>query len=340
MTYVLETPVCRSQHKIRNQQYVFFLEAFNKKDVTVEDIAQFGKKMMQKEKCHHHFFRGHSLYMNALYLTFFSLSLPYEYKNLIYLKRKITQPQGAAILALFERRIVERVPVEYITQETYYLGRKFYVNEHVLVPRSLMNTQFDDFLNRVHWQNYRVLDLCAGSGCVGITLALMNPTIKVDLVDISKEALKVAQINIDEYALADRVKIIQSDLFENVQDKYDFIISNPPYVPTREYDAQPLEVKNEPKIALEAGVDGLNIVNNIIMRSRSYLNPNGLLICEVGYTGAAILKKKYRKYPFKWFKCKSHVGKEPFIDTFIRWSGYLDSIFLCSAQGLPNLEPV
>ncbi|HEV2613711.1 MAG TPA: 50S ribosomal protein L3 N(5)-glutamine methyltransferase [Gammaproteobacteria bacterium] len=306
-----------------------------RENITVKKIAQHGKTLMQKAKLHHHFFGNHSLYINALYLAYFALNLPHEYHNSLYLNKIITEQEAEKILKLYERRITERVPVEYITQEAIYSGHKFYVNNHVLVPRSLMNTQFSDFLNKVRWENYRVLDLCTGSGCIGITLALMNPHLNVDLADISPEALEVAETNIKNYNLESRVKTVQTNLFENIKNKYDLIISNPPYVSEKEYRAQPLEVKNEPKIALLAGVDGADLVNKIITQSKSYLNPEGLLICEVGYACAKILKNRYSHLPIEWRQARSPAKREPILDKVIRWSGLLDSLFLCNANGLP-----
>lgn len=303
--------------------------------MTVSEIAKQGYRMMRKAKCHPHFFLNHSLYDTALYLVFYYLKLPYEYQNKAYLNRPVTAEEAQGIIALFQRRINEKVPVEYISQEAYYLGRKFFVNENVLVPRSLMNTQLNDFLKRVHWENNRVLDLCAGSGCIGITLALLNPKIKVDLADISNKALEVAAINIQNYSLQERVRCIQSDLFENISDKYDLIISNPPYVPDQEYQGQPAEVKNEPALALKGGKTGLDIIDKILLQSKEHLNPKGILIAEVGYSSAKLVKKKYPEIPFQWFKCKSASGKEDVIDILIRWSGYLDSIFICEREGLP-----
>ena len=334
----MNTKITLSADINRNKTYLLFLELCRNDEVTVDKIAHFGKKMMKKAKIHPHFFGDRSLLDNARYLTFFSLKLPYDYKNQAYLKRKISENDAVVILKLFERRITERKPVEYLTQETFYLGRKFFVNENVLIPRSVMNTQFVDFLRQMQWENYRVLDLCAGSGCIGISLALMEPNIKVDLADISGSALEVAQININNYALHERVKCIQTDLFENIQDKYDLIITNPPYVSDYEYKHQPTEIKNEPALALKGGVDGLHIVNEIILQSKEYLNPNGLLICEVGHACASLLKRKYRKHKFEWCKSKLFEGTEPLVDQFIRWLGLLDSFFICDAHKLPTTK--
>lgn len=320
----------------RNSRYNTIIASCRQSHVTVNDIARAGHKMMRQAKLHHHFFEDHSLLTNALNLAFFALGLPYDYKNEKYLSQKVSEKEAIDIITLFEKRISQRIPVEYVTQESYYLGNKFFVNENVLVPRSLMNTQFTDFLNRVHWQNNKVLDLCAGSGCIGITLALLNPNITVDLADISAKALDVARINVKNYELQDRIRCIQSNLFHHIQDKYDLIITNPPYVPEREYNAQPDEIKNEPKIALLAGKDGLDIVHQIIAQAKEHLNPNGLLISEIGHGAKKLLKKKYPKVPFQWLKSRPPSGIESYVDILIRWSGLLDSIFICEAKGLPD----
>lgn len=319
----------------RDTLYKNFLKSCHNNTVTVKDIAYFGSQRMRRAKLHPHFLANHSLKSTALYLTFFALKLPYEYTNQHYLNQKVTVKDAKHILQLFEKRISQRIPVEYITHESYYLERPFYVNEHVLVPRSLMNTRFNDFLKSVEWENYHVLDLCTGSGCIGITLALLHPKITVDLADISAEALAVALINIKKYHLTNRVNCIQSDLFQNIKKKYDIIISNPPYVSLDEYYQQPPEVKNEPAIALKAGIDGLEIINKIIINSKHYLNPNGVLIAEVGYPAAKQLKKKYPGLSFQWFKYRHPSGKESILDKFCQWIGYLDSIFLCKAKDLP-----
>ena len=317
-----------SVDKKRDRTYRSFLEICRNGHITVRDMAHLGYRVMKKNKLHPHFFGEHSLLNTALYLSFFTLKFPYEYDNPKYLDRKITMIEARKIIELFEKRIADRLPVEYITNEAYYLGHKFYVNENVLVPRSLMNTRFKDFLNEVQWENYRVLDLCTGSGCIGISLALLNSKINVDLADISTKALEVAEANIKHHALNDRVRCIQSDLFTNIQGKYDLIISNPPYVPLHEYEAQAAELKKEPAIALVAGKDGLEIIDKILRQTKQHLNPNGLLIAEVGYTPAKHLKRKYPNIPFKWLKYRQPSGKESLLDKIIKYTGYLDSIFV------------
>lgn len=329
-----------SKDSKRNNLYLIFLKKFedSNKSITVRNVAQFGYKLMGREKIHPHFFKDHSLKNVALHLTFFALKLPYDYANPVYLDKIITKEQAQEIIKLYKRRITERVPLEYITNEAYYLGHKFYVNEHVLVPRSLMNTRFSDFLKQIKWTNHKVLDLCTGSGCIGITLALLNKDIEVDLADISEEALAVAKINIDAYQLQSRVKSIRTNLFEVLDSetklpKYDLIISNPPYLTDKEYQGQPLEIKHEPELALRGGKTGLDLIEKILDQAKAHLNPEGILIVEVGHSAAKLLKKKYRHIPIKWYKSRP-AGKVDILDKILEKLGLLDSIFVCRAQDL------
>lgn len=282
---------------------------------------------MRKSWLHPHYFGNNSLMETAQYLAFYSLQLPYDYNNETYTGMILNESQAQKIISLFEKRISKRIPVEYITNEAQYLGFKFYVNENVLIPRSLMNARFNDFLKHIYWTNYRVLDLCSGSGCVGITLALLKSNIRVDLLDISEKALDVAKINIERHRLQNRVKCIQGDLFENIDEKYDLIISNPPYVSTKEYEKSPKEFKQEPRIALEASQDGLEIIAQIIEEAKNHLNREGTLIVEVGYSLPRRIKKRYSKASFKWFKYKNHLGKESYFGK--------PCIFTCLARNLP-----
>ncbi len=315
----------------RQAAYQRFVYDSQMQNLTVREFAKRAEKLMRKSKLHHHFFGDFSLYQTSLHLCLFALSLPYEYNNLVILNKILKPEEVLQIIPLIERRIAERIPVEYITHEAKYLDHQFYVNEHVLVPRSIMNTRFKDFLNMCAWQNYRVLDLCTGSGCIGISLALLNPNVTVDLVDISPEALEVANINIKKHILENRVTAIHSNLFENLNNhKYDLIITNPPYVSAKDYQKTPTEFKNEPKIALESGKDGLDIVHQIFAQAKHYLNPEGLLIAEVGYASAKLIKKQYKKIPLIWFSYRRPNGKES-------WLG-MDGTFLCKAKDLPKIK--
>lgn len=288
----------------------------NVQQLSLQKLIDLGHRAMSKAKLHPHFFGRNTLLENAQYLAFHALGLPYEYSNPKYLATKLKHDQINKILGLYERRIAERIPVEYLTNEALYLDRKFYVNENVLVPRSLMSTRFEEFLESTNWNNYRVLDLCTGSGCIGSTLALMHPKITVDLADISSAALEVAQININNYNLNQRVRCIQSNLFANINGKYDLIITNPPYVSATDYKKIPSEFKREPKIALECADNGLEIIDRILAQAPDYLNPNGQLIAEVGYASAKLIKQKYKHLPLQWYSYKKP-GRQGFFDKYI-----------------------
>jgi len=316
------------------QAYRAKILAASRRGLTVQSMAKMGYAWMRKTRVHPHFFMGNSLRLTALHLTLFALQLPYDYKNKSLLMMPLTENDVRHILALFEKRIYEQLPVPYITHEATYLNHTFYVNQHVLVPRSLMNTRFQDFLDALSWQNYRVLDLCTGSGCIGISLALLHPDITVDLSDISPKALEVAQINIEKYGLSDRVTCIQSDLFSAIQGKYDLIITNPPYVTNQEYSMQQGAFLQEPVIALTAGDDGLTIIDRILMNAGLYLNPQGVLIAEVGFSAAARLKKKYRHIPFEWFHYRKTTDRSSRLGDWFRWACYPVGVFRCTAKDL------
>lgn len=331
-----------SKNKKRNQAYHSFLTACRHQQGRLGELVRLSASFMRQEKLYHHFFADRQFRSLALHLALFSLKLPYDYKNQAFLTRTLTEEEAKNIILLLERRIAERIPLAYLTQETSYLGRTFYVNQNVLVPRSLMNTRFDAFLKRVHWKNHRVLDLCTGSGCIGITLALIHPTITVDLADLSLAALEVASINVKRFHLDQRVKCIHSDLFKQIQGKYDLIITNPPYVTDYEYQRQPAEIKNEPSLALKGGKEGLDLVNRILVEAKAYLNPNGILVAELGYGVTKRVKLRYPEVPFEYFCYKKPFVKQPAwkkalrcFDLPFEWSGCLDSIILCKQKDLP-----
>lgn len=291
----------------RNKIYLAFLTHCETGKATIDDLIKLGYQLIKKHKLHHHFFLDRSLKTTAQALTYHALRIHSHHKN-----EKVSSSQALTTFALFEKRIEDRLPVEYITNEANYLDRSFYVNENVLIPRSIMNTRFSDFLKEVSWKDHTILDLCTGSGCIGITLALIDPIARIDLADISEKALEVAKINIERYQLQNRVQCIQSDLFSRIHKTYDLIITNPPYVTTKDYARIPEEFKKEPKIALEAGQDGLAIINHIIEQAKIYLNPKGILIAEVGSSAVKALKKKYPHIPFKWLKYRPPHGRESF----------------------------
>jgi ribosomal protein L3 glutamine methyltransferase len=215
-----EINIMLSKNKDRNELYESFLALSKKFPITVNDLIRLGLTVMRKANINHHYFGTTDFKGTSRYLVFWGLGFPYTYDDKFYLESKLTEVEIFKIINLFEKRIVERLPVEYITNEAWYNGYKFYVNENVLVPRSLMAKKFNDFIEKIKWKNYRVLDLCTGSGCIGITLALLNSKLNVDLVDISDKALEVTQKNIDIFKLHNRVKCFQSDVFENTLPYY------------------------------------------------------------------------------------------------------------------------
>jgi len=213
--------------------------------------------------------------------------------------------ERAAILALVERRINERKPASYVTKQAWFAGLQFYVDERVLVPRSpfaeLIEQRFEPWLADPD-AVADVLDLCTGSGCIAIATAFAFPDAKIDAVDISSDALAVARINVDRHDLADRVNLLESDLYGALAGKkYDLIVSNPPYVSHAEWVALPPEYHAEPRIGLESGETGLDCANEILARAKAHLKPGGLLIVEVGNSAEA-LEAAYPQLPFCWIE--------------------------------------
>lgn len=288
-----------SDNNNRNGLYHSFLHVAKSSFTTTEDMIRLGVTVMRSENLNYNHNLGNAK-LDSQYLAFFSLKLPYEYDNEVYRKTRASASEIVDFIRLLEKRVSQRLPLAYVTNEAWYLGWRFYVNENTLVPRSVMNHKFKEFLQDMKWSNYRVMDLCTGSGCIGISLALFNEKITVDLVDISSDALEVAKVNIDAHCVKDRVNAIQSDLFTSINGTYDLIITNPPYLPTHEYNFQSAEYKTEPKIALEAGEKGLDIVKRILNDSWKYMNQDGVLIVETGSTTQDFCKQDYPDMPFEW----------------------------------------
>jgi len=218
-----------------------------------------------------------------------------------YLLEEVVDPKNLRkIEALARRRIRERVPLAYLLKEAWLGEHAFYVDRRVIVPRSfiaeLLRERLSPWLPR---EPRRALDLCTGSGCLAVLLALEFPRVQVDAADLSAAALEVAKINIRKYELGKRVRAIRSDGFNSIETKYDLIVSNPPYVTARSMRALPKEYRCEPAMALAAGKDGLDLVHRILSEARDHLAPHGLLVCEIGGNRKA-LERAYPKLEFAW----------------------------------------
>jgi ribosomal protein L3 glutamine methyltransferase len=221
----------------------------------------------------------------AAYLILHTLKLPLD-KLEPFLDARLLQDEILQVLAVIERRVSERVPAAYITNEAWLGSYNFYVDERVLVPRSfiaeLIPNQFSPWVTDPDSVE-NVLELCTGSGCLAIMLADAFPNAVVDAIDISQDALAVAERNIRDYKLEGRVNPIESDLYENVPfKKYDLIVSNPPYVNADSMGKLPPEYMREPQIALAGGADGMDLVRQIVDGAAERLTPDGVLVVEIG----------------------------------------------------------
>ncbi|MEO7066425.1 MAG: 50S ribosomal protein L3 N(5)-glutamine methyltransferase [Rhodanobacter sp.] len=241
----------------------------------------------------------------ATHLVLATLHLPPDLPP-AYGAGRLTQEERSQILALIERRVSERVPVAYLVGSTWFAGLKFKSDQRALVPRSpiaeLIESGFAPWLDERPIEH--VLDLCTGSGCIGIAIAEYNPEWQVDIVDISEEALSLARENVAFQQVEGRVNVIQSDLFANLHGRnYDLIVSNPPYVTEDEYAALPGEYDYEPKLGLTSGADGLDLCLRMLDEAAAYLNDDGMLIVEVGESERA-LAELLPQVPFVWIEFK------------------------------------
>jgi ribosomal protein L3 glutamine methyltransferase len=250
-------------------------------------------------------FFGHgmvSAYDEAVYLVLHALHLTPERLD-PFLDARLTHAERTELSALIERRVSERIPAAYLTHEAWLGEFRFYVDERVLIPRSHIAQLLPDALEPWAPDPARVLsalDLCTGSGCLAILLAHNFPNADVDAADISSDALAVAQRNVADYGMQDRINLIRSDLWSNLTEKtYDLIISNPPYVTAMSMAELPDEYRHEPELALAGGDDGLDAVRSIIDRAAPFLNPHGVLLVEVGHNRVAA-EAAYPRLRFTW----------------------------------------
>lgn len=241
----------------------------------------------------------------SMHLVFQVLQLPWDLPE-SYMDCRLTQSERHQVVDLIQRRMEERKPLAYLVNQAWFCGLPYYVDERVLVPRSpigeLIQQDFQPWLENT--QVEKVLDLCAGSGCIGIAAAHAYPEASVDLLDISTDALEVSAINIDRHEMWGRVQAIQSDLFETLDQapekpKYQLLLSNPPYVDAEDMADFPEEFGHEPELGLAAGDDGLDLARVILARAADFLDEEGLLVLEVGNSQWA-LRDAYPEVPFIW----------------------------------------
>ncbi len=250
---------------------------------------------------------GHS-YDNALdestQLVLHALHMPHDLSP-VYGQARLVADEKRAVLALFERRIAERIPACYLTGEAWFAGLSFKTDPRALVPRSpiaeLIEAGFEPWLGGRPVQ--RALDLCTGSGCIALATAHYHPDWEVDGIDLSADALALAQVNRERLGVAN-CRLLQSDLFGALQGEvYDLIVSNPPYVTHEETDALPAEYAHEPELGLRAGDDGLDLALKILRDAPEHLSEHGLLICEVGESERALVAL-LPELPFAWVEFK------------------------------------
>jgi ribosomal protein L3 glutamine methyltransferase len=270
---------------------------------TVRDWLRFAVSRFNQAEL----FFGHGsseAYDEAAYLILHTLHLPLD-QLAPFLDAQLTPAECAELLSVLQRRVEQRIPAAYLTHEAFLGDFSFYVDERVIVPRSfiaeLLREQLSPWIADPDGIT-SVLDLCTGSGCLAILAADAFPYSEVDAVDLSFDALAVAERNVTDYDLHDRLSLIQSDLFTQLGDRqYDLIISNPPYVDAVSVAALPPEYLHEPELSLGSGEDGLDATRVILANAAQYLTENGILIVEIGHN-REILEAAYPNLPFTWLQ--------------------------------------
>lgn len=269
---------------------------------SIRDYIRWGTSLFSQAKL----FYGHGT-NNALdeaaFLVLHALHLAPDFPD-SYLDTRLVDIEKTAVVELLQKRVETRQPAPYLTHESWFMGMPFYVDERVLIPRSpiaeLIENSFEPWIDPDSVA--RILDMCTGSGCIAIACAETFPMAEVDAAELSEDALAVAQINVERFLLTDQVRLVQSDLFENLKgERYDVIVSNPPYVDAEDMGTLPDEFVHEPELALAAGIDGLDIVRRMLAEASEHLNPGGIMIIEVGNSALA-LELAYPEVDFTWLE--------------------------------------
>ena len=245
----------------------------------------------------------------AAYLLLHTLKLPLDDLDSV-LDRRLAPAEFDALESLVDRRIGQRIPASYLTNEAWLGEFRFYVDERVIIPRSYIAELLRDELYPWIGEDQPVdkaLDLCTGSGCLAILLALAFPDADVDATELSADALEVAARNVADYQLQNRVHLTRGDLFAGLTGRYDLIVSNPPYVNRESMDSLPREYRAEPQMALAGGDDGLDIVRRMLGQAGAHLNERGVLVVEIGHNRDA-LEQAFPKLPFTWLETSGGDG--------------------------------
>lgn len=232
-----------------------------------------------------------------------SLNLPFDMPDQLY-QARITDVEKQLIIERLQARINDRIPLAYLTNQAYFCELPFYVDERVLVPRSpiaeLIENQFAPFIDPA--QVHSILDLCTGSGCIAIACATYFEEAFVAGSDISADALEVAEFNLEQHGLHERMGFLQSDCFDSIpEQQFDIIVSNPPYVDAEDMADIPDEFRKEPELGLSSGVDGLDLTRKILRQANDYLSDQGILVVEVGNSWPA-LQEAYPDVEFQWLE--------------------------------------
>ena len=267
--------------------------------VTIRDFIRFGVSCLRLHDVH----LGHGTddpFAEASALVMQTLGLEWSADPEI-LDARLLPSERTAVVDLIRRRVNDRIPLAYLLNIAYFGGLPFYVDERVLVPRSpiaeLIEARFQPWLTQ---EPQRVLDLCTGSGCIAIAIAKAFPEALVDGADISIDALSVASVNVEHHEVHDRVGLIESDVFAKLPDqRYDLIVSNPPYVDAEDMADLPPEFLKEPELGLASGRDGLDLTRRILAEAADHLTENGVLVVEVGNSQWA-LEQAFPDVPFEW----------------------------------------
>lgn len=275
---------------------------------TVRDFLRYAVSQFNEAEL----FFGHgndNAYEEAAYLILHTLNLPLDTLT-PFLDARLLQNEKALLLQLINRRVNERIPLAYLTRQAWQGEYEFYVDERVIVPRSFIYELLGEPLRP--WIEYdelihHALDLCTGSGALAIQLAHHYPEANIDAIDISIDALEVASVNVQAYGFENRINLIHTDLFTGIDGTYDLIVSNPPYVDAESVAELPDEYLHEPELALGSGIDGLDATRIILQQAAKYLNPQGVLLVEIGHN-REVLEAAFPELPFTWLNTSGGDG--------------------------------